>query len=374
MKIIVASDSFKGSLTSWEANAAIASGLSKILPDAEIIAVAVADGGEGTSNVLAEALACKSVRCASVDALGRPIEARYGISEGGIAYMDMASASGLTLIDKEARNPMAASSFGTGMMIRDARERGCRQIVIGLGGSATCDGGIGMLAALGVKFYDSDSSELKPNGANLQKIFNINAERLSDMEGLEITVAVDVDNPLYGPDGAACVFAPQKGATPEQVMLLDAGLRNFARVTANLTGHDYASLSGAGAAGGMGFALAAYLGANIMPGIDIVLDAQNFDSLLRDADYVFTGEGCLDAQTLMGKAPVGILARAARCGIPTVAIGGMVKNREILEAAGFDAVLEVDSGGMSLSEAMQMDNARRNIEKTVARFALNNFK
>lgn len=299
--------------------------------------------------------------------MGTSVEARYGISgDGTTAIIEMAQASGLPLVSPSLRDPMKATSRGTGEMIADALLRGCTTILMGIGGSATNDGGSGMLGALGVRFLDGKGQFLKPCGAALEHIAAI------DMAGLmpqartaRFIVACDVDNPLYGPSGAAYVFAPQKGATPEMVETLDRGLRNYADAVLKATGRNVAAMAGAGAAGGLGAAFAAFLEAELTPGIDMLLDAIHFDDIIRDADLVITGEGRLDSQTVMGKAPAGVLKAAQRYGIPVIAIGGGVTDADTLTDAGFTAVFPVVGGPVSLSAAMNPATARSNISRTL---------
>lgn len=366
MKIIIASDSFKGSLSSAEVNAAIASGVRDAIHGAEIVRIPVGDGGEGTCKSLVEALRGELYSCLVEGPLGVPVTAHYGIVGGDTAIIEMSEASGLTLVDEASRDAMLASTFGTGQMIKDALGKGCRTIIVGIGGSATTDGGTGMLAALGVCFYDAGGNLLKPCGATLQRIASVDASALSDYKDVRFIVAADVDNPLFGPRGAACVFAPQKGASPEQVVFLDEGLRNYALVAEKALGKYYSQMSGAGAAGGLGFAFAAFLGGKVCKGADIVLDAWNFDEQLRDADMVITGEGCLDRQTLMGKTPYRILERSRKMNVPVIAVGGAVGDRGVLERGGFAAIVQVDAGNATLEEAMRPETAKANIRKTIA--------
>lgn len=367
MKIVVACDSFKGSLSSAEVGEACAVGIRYVVPDADIRVVQVGDGGEGTADALVDGLDGRFVTCSVHDPLGLPVEARYGISGNGTtAIMEMAQASGLPLIHPAKRNPMLTSTYGTGEMIADALRRGCTTILTGIGGSATNDGGMGMLAALGVRFLDSGGRELKPCGAALEHIAAIDSSTLMPQaREARFIVACDVDNPLYGPSGAAHVFAPQKGATPRMVELLDQGLRNYARAVIEATGKDVAGMAGAGAAGGLGAAFAAFLDAKLTPGINMMLDAVRFDDIVRDADLVITGEGRLDSQTVMGKAPAGVLKVARRHNVPVVAIGGSITDADTLIAAGFIAVLPVVDGPVRLENAMNPDVTRRNISRTV---------
>lgn len=366
MKIVIACDSFKGSLTSTEVGEACADGIKSVAPQAETFVVAVGDGGEGTVDALVAGLDGRFVTCEVHGPLGDPVTARYGISgDGRTAIIEMAQASGLPLIPQEKRNPLLTSTFGTGEMIADALRRGCTTVLTGIGGSATNDGGTGMLAALGVKFYDSADKELTPCGGNLECIARIDVSGLMpEARRAQFIVACDVDNPLYGPRGAAYVFAPQKGADPAMVERLDSGLRVYADTVVRSVGRDVAMMPGAGAAGGLGAAFAAFLNASLKPGIEMMLNAISFDETIKGADLVITGEGRLDSQTVMGKTPAGVLNAASRQHIPVVAIGGGVTDSETLLNAGFAAVLPIVPGPVSLSEAMEADNARRNVSRT----------
>lgn len=367
-KIIIACDSFKGSLGSEEVGVAASEGVRMADDSIETLVVAVADGGEGTVDALVRGLDGHYVNCTVCGPLGAPVEARYGISgDGATAIMEMAQASGLTLIPESRRNPLYTSTFGTGQMIADALGRGCTTILMGIGGSATNDGGMGLLSALGVRFFDEDGSELKPSGESLEKIAAI------DLNGMDrrarsatFRIACDVDNPLYGPDGAACVFAPQKGADAEAVERLDRGLRNYARIVEKTTGRDVAAMPGAGAAGGLGACFAAFFRSALEPGIELMLNAIHFDEIIAGADLIITGEGRLDSQTVHGKTPYGVLCAGRRQGIPVVAIGGAVTAYAELAAAGFRAVFPVVPGPCTLAEAMDAATARRNVANTVA--------
>lgn len=347
MKIICAFDSFKGCMTAREACRAAASGLRKRYPDAEIVCLPMSDGGKGMVDCIAEAVGAKMVSVKVHDPLMQPIEAQYALSaDGRTAYMEMAAASGLTLVPSDKRNPLLTTTYGVGEMILDAVERGCCRIVMGIGGSATCDGGRGMIECL-------DSHLPLPAGGELA-------------ESIEIVVASDVTNPLYGPNGAAYVFAPQKGATPEQVRLLDERLRTFARETEakGIAHPTLAEHPGAGAAGGLGYGLMAYLGATLQSGIDLVLDTIRFDEQINDADFIFTGEGKSDRQTLMGKVPQGVLCRARRQGIPVHLLSGAIEDAAELTQAGFASVHSInENDNRPLEVLMQRDVAMENIKK-----------
>ena len=366
-RIIAAFDSFKGSLTSREAGEAFRRGFMAERPDAEVEVLANADGGEGMAEAISEGAGGEMVSVVVSDPLGRKIEARYALINGGAtAVIAMSSASGLTLLKPEERNPLIASTYGTGELIVDALERGCREIIMGLGGSATNDCGVGMLRALGYRFYDAAGEELCDTISILERIESIStAERHPLLMGVKFTAAVDVDNPLYGAQGAAHIFAPQKGASPEMVERLDRALCHYAEVV----DADAAEVEGAGAAGGMGYALHAMLGARMRPGIEIVLALLDFERRAQGALLVVTGEGSIDAQTLHGKAPAGVLAAAQRLGIPVVALGGRVECESALLAGGFHAVRAITPHDQPTDVAMQRETAIANMERAARELA-----
>ena len=366
-RIIAAFDSFKGSLTSSEAGEAFRRGFMAERPDAEVEVFTIADGGEGMAEAISEGVGGEMVSRVVSDPLGRKIEARYAlINEGATAVIAMSSASGLTLLKPEECNPLMASTFGTGELIVDALERGCREIIMGLGGSATNDCGVGMLRALGYRFYDAAGEELCDTMSILERVESIStAERHPLLMGVKFTAAVDVDNPLYGPQGAAHIFAPQKGASPEMVERLDRALRHYAEVV----DADAAEVAGAGAAGGMGYALYTMLGARMRPGIEIVLALLDFERRAKGASLVVTGEGSIDAQTLHGKAPAGVLAAAQRLGIPVVALGGRVECEGALLAGGFHAVRAITPHDQPTDVAMQRETAIANMERAARELA-----
>ncbi len=368
-KVVIASDSFKGSLQSGEVAEAVRKGVLKVFPEAEVLGVTVADGGEGMTDAVMENAEGEYVTMIAHDPLGRLVEVSYGIiDDGHTAIIEVAAACGLTLLSDEERNPLESSTYGLGEMIADALKRGCRKFIIGLGGSATNDAGMGMLCALGYKFYDSEGQLLKGCGSSLEEIASIDSsEVIPEVFESEFIAACDVDNPLYGPLGAAYVFAPQKGADETMVKLLDDGLRNFARVVMGFCGKDISEVPGAGAAGGLGGALTGFLGADILPGIEVVLDAVRFDKLIAGADLVITGEGKIDAQTSRGKAPLGILKRAKAQGIKTIAIGGLVEDCPEVERLGFDAILQTTPSNMPLTTALNPQTAKLNITNTIIR-------
>lgn len=343
MKVIIAIDSFKGCLTSKEANGAAAEGVRGAYPDAEIVEVPVSDGGEGYMEAFRAAIGGRLVELTVRDPLMRPVVARY-LLQGDTAVIETAQASGLTLLRKEERNPMVATSYGTGQLVADAVGRGARHIIVGLGGSATSDAGIGMLRAL-VDAYK------KERWADVEDVFR----------DVAFTIASDVRNPLYGELGAAHVFAPQKGATPEMVLALDGRAQRFAEVSARHFGYDCSQRPGAGAAGGLGYAFLQYLHAECVPGIRLLLDAIHFKGLVADADLVVTGEGAADRQTLMGKLPMGILEQSGQ--VPVWLIAGRISDRQELLGAGFARVECINPPGIPIEQAMLKDVARRNISR-----------
>ena len=344
-KIVVAIDSFKGCLTSKEANQAAAEGVRRACPDAEIVQIPVSDGGEGFLDAFYTAVGGTLVEVPVRDPLMRPVMAKYLLNED-TAVIEMAQASGLMLLAKEERNPLVATSYGTGQLVADAVRKGAKHIIVGLGGSATSDTGIGMLRALIDTFARSgtwdDIRELKP---------------------IRFTIASDVRNPLCGENGAAHVFAPQKGATHEDVLALDERAKKFAEVSAKHFGYDRSEMAGAGAAGGLGYAFLQYMDADCKPVIQLLLDTIRFDDIIRDAGLIITGEGSADRQTLMGKLPMGILVHSA--GIPVCLIAGRISDREELLKAGFTQVECIHPDGISLEEAMCKEVAIQNICSTI---------
>lgn len=367
-KIILAFDSFKGSAGSLEIAGAARKGISKECPHCNVVSFPIADGGEGTTEAICTGLEVNHVTCTAHDPLMNPIEVTYGITpDGTTAILEMASASGLPLVPEALRNPMNTSTYGTGEIIRDALQKGCRRFILGIGGSATNDAGTGMLSALGIRFLDESGNPLKPIGSNLIRIAAIDDSSLHPaLQEATFTIACDVNNPFYGPQGAAFVYAPQKGASPEEVIALDEGLRHYADILRNQKGADIAVLPGAGAAGGMGGGLLPFLHATLKPGIDAILDILRFEESLHEADLIFTGEGKLDAQTGMGKALGGILQMAQGRNVPVIALGGAVEATELLNEMGFTAVLPIQPAPVSLDRAMQKEFTLDNIERTVA--------
>ena len=366
-KIIVAIDSFKGCLTSAEANQAASEGVFAKMPEAEVVQIPVSDGGEGWLEAFNVAIGGELVEVNVKDPLMRPIVAQY-LMQGDTAVIEIAKASGLTLLSPEERKPMVATSYGTGQLVVDAVRKGCKRIIVGLGGSATSDCGIGMLRAIIDSFAKGGSWD-----------------DVRELDDVRFTIATDVTNPLCGENGAAHVFAPQKfaikreqseldsiaereqtrpqvkGATHEQVLALDARAKRFAEASAKHMGRDCQNMPGAGAAGGLGYAFLQYMNAKCRSGIDLLLDTIHFDDLLQDADLVITGEGSADRQTLMGKLPFGILQRAQRHDVPVMLIAGRIADEQQLLAAGFSRVTCINPPGLPLEIAMQPATAKENI-------------
>ena len=366
-KIVIASDSFKGCLSSREIALAAEAGIRKVLPDCEVVGIPVADGGEGTTEALVDAMNGRLVTCEVHDPLMNLIQAEYGILGDGLtAVIEMAAASGLVLIPPEMRNPLLTTTYGTGELIRDALQRGCRRFLIGIGGSATNDAGTGMLQALGFRFFDTDGNEPEKGGQILEKIAHIDsANVIPALQESVFTVACDVNNPFSGENGASFVYARQKGADDAMIRRLDNGLRRFAAVIHASTGKEIDAVPGAGAAGGLGGGFIAFLPATLKPGIQMVLEALRFDSRIQHADLIITGEGKLDRQTAMGKTPAGILEAGKKRQIPVIAIGGAIEDSDALLQQGFLAVFSIQPGPVSLEQAMDKTFAGSQVERTV---------
>ena len=338
MKIVVAPDKFKGSLPATQVAAAIAVGLHAGLPGVEIVTIPVADGGEGTVDA-AVAAGFERVPVTAAGPAGDPVRASYA-RRGEVAVVELAGVCGLARLPAGRPAPLTASSFGAGEVLRAVLEAGARRIVLGVGGSASTDGGAGLLQALGARVLDTSGEPVRPGGAGLRDVVTLDLTRLHRaLYPADVILAADLDNPLTGPDGAAEVYGPQKGASPGEVALLDEGLRRWAAVVAAAVGRDWSRAPGAGAAGGVGFGALAVLGATRRPGIELVLDLTGFETALDGADLVITGEGSLDAQSLAGKTPVGVARAAARRGIGVIAVAGRSTLTEAeLAAAGIAAV------------------------------------
>ena len=371
--ITLAFDSFKGSLNSAEVADAFEEGLHTVLPHCVVRKVRIADGGEGTLEALIDSIGGKYETVIVNDPIGRPVYARYGIiEEGDTAVIELATASGLTLLSHEERNPMTTDTYGTGQLIAHALHKGCKNILLCIGGSATNDAGVGLLRALGYRFIDIEGNELIGGGEVLQHIHKIDdTQVLPQLSETQITVACDVDNPLWGTNGAAHIFAPQKGASPAMICELDNGLRHFANIIQQFNGKDVSAIPGGGAAGGVGAALVAFFNAQLKSGIDMVLDTIHFEDTIKDCDLIVTGEGKLDRQTLMGKAPIGILHRAKKHDIPVIAIGGIVEECAELDNCGFSSVICVNDSDIPLPLAMRHDIAFDNVRRCGIKVGLN---
>lgn len=357
MKIVIAPQGFKGNLTALEVARAIEAGVKRIVPDALTVLKPMADGGEGTVQALVDATGGEIITTGVTGPLGEPVNAHWGILNDRVtAVIEMAAASGLPLVPPEKRNPLITTTYGTGELILAALGKGCRKLIIGIGGSATNDGGAGMARALGARFLDAGGKELAPGGGALADLEHIDVTNLDPrLAGFEVTLACDVNNPLCGPRGASAVYGPQKGATPELVERLDAALVHYADVVRKDLGADVKNIAGAGAAGGLGMGLMVFLKARLIPGIDVVIEATNLVADLMGADLVFTAEGRIDCQSAMGKVPTGVALKAKEFGSPVIALAGEVADDcRVVYEQGIDAVLSIAPGPISLDESMAM--------------------
>ena len=368
MKVVIAIDSLKGSLSSMEAGMAIKDGILAAKPDAEVIVKPLADGGEGTTDALIEGMNGERIDLTVTDPMHTPVDAYYGyLKDTNTAVMEMASAAGITLVPDSEKNPLLATSYGVGEMINDAIQRGCRNFIIGIGGSVTNDGGIGMLKALGVRFLDENDEDAGEGGQALAKVARIDVSGMNPLlKECHIQVACDVNNPLCGENGSTYVYGPQKGVTEDMKKTLDEAMAHFARVTSETLENDYLNTPGAGAAGGLGYAFLAYTGAALTPGIELILDAVGLEEELSSADVVVTGEGRLDFQTAMGKAPVGVARLAKKYNAKVIAFAGSVtKEATACNKEGIDAFFPILRGVCTLAEAMDPVAARNNMTATV---------
>ncbi|WP_022940479.1 glycerate kinase [Psychromonas hadalis] len=370
MKIIIAPDSYKESLTAMQVANAIETGFKKMLPDAQYIKLPMSDGGEGTVQSLIDASNGHIETCFVRAPLGEQIEAFYGLmGNKKTAIIEMAAASGLHLVKPELRNPLLTTSYGTGELIKAVLDKGFNHIIIGIGGSATNDAGIGMAQALGVKMLDKKGQEIGFGGGAIADLVTIDTSNMdSRLAKVKLEIACDVDNPLCGEKGASAVFGPQKGATIKMVTELDDNLAHYAELLKTQFGKDIKNSAGAGAAGGMGATLLALFNASLRPGIDIVMDAVNLDKILSDADLVITGEGRIDSQTIHGKTPVGVARAAKKYNLPVIGIAGCLSDDcEVVYEHGINSVFSTIPAAMSLDNAMK--NAAFNIEKTACNIA-----
>lgn len=368
MKVAIAIDSFKGSLSSYEAGRAATEGILEVYRDAQTVVCPLADGGEGTASAITSAMGGKLCKAKVCGPLGDYIEAEYGvIPEERTAIIEMATAAGITLIDAERRDPLLTTTYGVGELIAHAiKENSCRKFIIGIGGSATNDGGVGMLQALGFSFLDANGNEIPRGARGLSALAEIKIDGALDvLKVCEFYIACDVTNPLCGARGCSAVFGPQKGATPEMVKDMDGWLENYARLSATVMGHSFADTPGAGAAGGLGFAFITYLCGRLESGIELVMRTTHLEEKIKDADIVLTGEGKLDGQTSMGKAPIGVARLAKKYGKPTVAFSGCVgDDAQLCNQEGIDAFFPILRTVCTLDDAMNTDIAYQNLKCT----------
>ena len=372
MKIILAFDSYKGCLSSSEVAATVSEAIHKLYPSCQVVSFPLSDGGEGLVEALVESTQGKYIECSSYDPLMRPLASTYGCTgDGRTAIIEMATCSGLHLLTNTERNPLHTTTYGTGIQIAHALSQGYRRFIIGLGGSATCDAGIGMLAALGYQFYDASGKLIPyPCGKHLSKIHHIDTSCAhTALHMCEIIVACDVNNPLHGEQGAAHIFAPQKGANAQEVKLLDKGLQHIGCLFDAAAQKAISTMPGSGAAGGMGAALLTYLNATLTSGSRLVLETIRFEEALSDAQLVITGEGHSDAQTLMGKLPFGVLNVTKKHRVPVVLMSGSITHRQQLLNAGFQEAIAITPPHQPLAEAILPDNARLNLIHAVKKLS-----
>jgi glycerate 2-kinase len=355
MRVVIAPDSFKGSNTSVRVAETIERGILKVFPRAEVHRVPIADGGEGTVEAVVLGGGGEYRDVTVTGPLGAPVAARYGILSGGRGVIEMAAASGLPLVPTDRRDPLLTTTYGTGELIRDALDHGCTELLIGIGGSATNDAGVGMAQALGFSFLDASGHEVRGCGGDLHRIETIDTSSADRrLSGCKISVACDVRNPLYGDEGAAAIYGPQKGADEKTIESLDSGLRHFAGIAGRAFDVDLQAIPGAGAAGGLGAGLVVFCGAELKSGIDAILDIVRFDEAVRGADLVLTGEGAMDGSSTYGKVPVGIARRMSGTDIPVVAIVGDIgKGASAVYALGIDGIMSTVSRAVPLEVALR---------------------
>ena len=366
MRVVIAIDSFKGSLSTFQSGQAVSEGIKKVYPNAETIVCPIADGGEGTLDAVVSATGgtCHSVRVC--DPLTRTVTAQYGVTPDGLAVIEIAAAAGITLVSSNERNPLQTTTYGVGELIANAVKSGYRKFLVGLGGSATNDGGVGMLQALGFEFLDGQGREIPLGAKGLADLKEIRlGKELPELQDCEFEIACDVKNPLCGETGCSAVYGPQKGANEIMIADMDEWLLNYAELTKKAVGTAFENTEGAGAAGGLGFAFLAYLKGKLRSGIELVMNATGLEEKLLNADVVVTGEGRLDGQTGMGKAPVGVAKLAKRYAIPVVAFSGAVtKDAKACNEAGIDAFFPILREPCSLEKAMDIENAYENLSRT----------
>ena len=367
MKVVVAIDSFKGSLSSLDAARAAGEGIKAAIPDCTTKYFPIADGGEGTSQALASALGAEKERVDVTGPLGEKISAEYYLDpKTRTAVMEMSEAAGLPLVPEEKRNPLFTTTYGVGEMIKDAIRKGCRRFVVGIGGSATNDGGVGMLSALGFEFFDAEDKYIENCGKGLEKLSRISCKNaLSELSECEFEIACDVTNPLCGKNGCSAVFAPQKGADEKTVQLMDSWLFSYAILSKDVFKNADPELPGTGAAGGMGFAFVTYLNAKLMRGIDLVIEKTGIEKAIETCDLVVTGEGKIDSQTAMGKAPMGIANIAKKYKKPVIAFCGTASaDADVCNSFGIDGIFPILRRPCTLSQAMDRDSAYSNMRDT----------
>ena len=368
IKVTIAIDSFKGSLSTFQAGEAIAQGVRQVYPHAQTVICPLADGGEGTVDAMIAATGGERIEVTVHNPIGNLIKSSYGmIPHTKTAIIEMSAASGITLIEEKDRNPLATTTYGVGELILDAIEKGCRDFIIGIGGSATNDGGIGMLQALGFEFLDQNGNQVALGAKGLSDIVQIKTKYArSELKDCSFRVACDVKNPLCGENGCSAIYGPQKGATPNMIKDMDAWLERYAQLTKQIFPASDLNTPGAGAAGGLGFAFLSYLGATLQSGIELVIETINLEQHVKDADIVITGEGRLDGQSYMGKAPIGVAKLAKRYQKPVIAFSGCVTDDAVnCNLHGIDAFFPILRTPCTLQEAMACDTAAKNLQDTV---------
>ena len=367
MKVTIAIDSFKGSLSTFQAGNAVAEGVKLADPEAETAVCPLADGGEGTVDAIIAATGGEMVKVTVCGPLGTPVKSSYDfIPQTKTAIIEMSAAAGITLVEEGDRNPLNTTTYGVGELIADAIKKGCRKFIVGIGGSATNDGGVGMLQALGFRFLDKAGNQVALGGKGLADIREIKIDgAMKELQDCAFCVACDVKNPLCGENGCSAIYGPQKGATPEMIRDMDAWLGRFAALTKEVLPGSDANIPGTGAAGGLGFAFLAYLNATLQSGIDLVMEATGLEEHIKDAEIVVTGEGRLDGQSYMGKAPVGVAELAKKYGKTVIAFSGCVtEDAALCNAHGIDAFFPIVPAPCTLQEAMDCDNAYKNLKNT----------